>query len=96
MFRNDLAAIIGDMPVQCDIRGHAFTATSSEDGGERLIEIEGIEVDADRTIVADAADLPELDGDDPITVDGKLYRIANPIYHQDGVGVELRLKAVSR
>ncbi len=96
MFRNDLAAIVKDMPVTCSIRGQSFIATSSDDSGEKVVDIDGMEVDADRTIVVDSAHLPELAGNDEITVGGKQYRIANPFYHQDGVGVELRLKAVSR
>jgi hypothetical protein len=94
--RRDLGEAVDDLPVQCVIGGQAFNATSSEDGGERLVDMDGMEIDADRTVIADATAVPTLAGNDRITVAGKEYRVQNAIYHQDGIGVELRLKAVAR
>jgi hypothetical protein len=91
---SDLNEIIDDLPVTCNALGQAFNATSSDDSENRQIEIDGTYMDVDRVIVVNSLNLPEgLKADDPITVGGKAYRILNFSDHQDGVGVEIRLKA---
>ena len=96
-FRSDLAEVIDDLPVACTMRGQAFTATSSDDGETREVEIDGTIMEVDRIIVADIADLPpDPQSGEKVTVGGKEYRIMTAAVHQDGVGVELRLKAVAK
>ena len=95
--RSDLAECVADLPVACSMRGQVFTATSSDDGETREVEIDGVIIEVDRLIVADIADLPaDPQSDERVTVGGKLYRILTPSFHQDGIGIELRLKAVAR
>ena len=96
-FRSDLTEVVADLPVTCVCGGASFTATSSEDSGTRVIEVDGELIEVDRQIVADVAGVPAAAVQDAqITVGGKAYRIMNVILHQDGVGVEMNLKAVAR
>lgn len=95
--RADLGEIVADLPVTCSYKGTSFTATSSDFGLGRSVEIDGELHDVDRTIVADSADVPEgLRAPDTITVDGEVYRVERVSEHQDGVGLEIDLKAIER
>ncbi len=95
--RSDMTEIVADLPVACTHRGQTFEATSSDFGMSRAVEIDGVIVDVDRQIVCDSANLPEgVVASDPITVDGSAYRILNLSEHQDGVGIEINLKAATR
>jgi hypothetical protein len=97
IFSDDLAEVIADLPVTCVFRGRTFTATSSDDGSTRALEIEGVLYDVDRSIVFEKDDLPTLPkSDEPLTVGGKAYRVLQINEHPDGHGVECSLKAVLR
>ena len=95
--RADLGEIVADLPVACSYKGASFAATSSDFGLGRTVELDGQLFDVDRTIVADSADVPEgIAVPEAITVGGEVYRIARVSEHQDGVGLEIDLKAVER
>jgi len=95
--RADLAEIIADLPVSCSFGGVPFSATSTDFGQRREVEVDGVVYAVDRTIVCDAADITgTIEADDEITVDGVLYRVLDVSAHQDGVGLEIQLKAVTR
>jgi len=97
MQRADLAACMADLPVTCSYKGATFTATGSEGGTEREIEIAGEIMEVDRTIVFDVSALTALpDADEVVIVAGARYRVQRRIDHQDGVGCELLLRAEVR
>jgi len=95
--RAELAEIVADLPVTCSFGGTPFTATASEIGGGRAVEVDGVVYEADGEIVADVADVPQdIAADKPITVDGQSYRVLSVMAHPDKVGVTVTLKAVTR
>ena len=95
-FAADLAEIVADMPVACNYRGAAFNATSTDAGSSRTVEIDGALFNVDRTIIcAMVAALNGIAGDDELTVAGVAYRVLDVSRHQDGVGLEINLKAVT-
>jgi hypothetical protein len=97
MLRSDLAAIMADLPVTCSYKGTSFTATASELGTEREIEVAGEIMEVDRTIVFDASALTTLPSADEVVIVGvSRYRVQRRVDHQDGVGCELLLRAEVR
>ena len=96
-FDADMAEAVGDLPVACVhvASGKAFTATASELGTTRAIEIEGTLVEIDLTLVAARSQFATLpQSDDQVTVAGALYRVLRVGGHASGMGgVELSLKA---
>jgi len=93
----DLAEVVADLPVACVCCGQAFSATSTDAGLARDIETDGVLLDVDRSIVGRASVVPAgAVAGVRITVGGVGYRIQKRDDHQDGVGVELHLKAVER
>ena len=95
--RADLSEIVADLPVTCSFADTSFTATSTDSGESRTVEIDGELTEIDRTIVCDVDDVPaSVESDKQITVDGTTYRILRLSLHQDGVGLEIDLKAVGR
>jgi len=90
--RDDLSEIIDDLPVTCACQGKTFTATPSEIGGGRMVEVDGVVQEVDGEIIADASDLPaSMENGNPIMVDGKNYRVLSVMYHPDNIGVQISL-----
>jgi hypothetical protein len=96
-FDADVAEAVGDLPVACVhvASGRKFTATASELGTTRAIEIEGQLVEIDLMLVAARSQFATLpQSDDQVTVAGALYRILRMGGHASGIGgVEMSLKA---
>jgi hypothetical protein len=93
----DLAEIVADLPVACAFGGVSFSATSTDAGSARTVEIDGELYSVDRTIVCNAAHVAStIKGDDQITVGGVSYRVLDVSRHPDGVGLEINLKAVTQ
>jgi len=97
MLRADLSECVADLPITCVHASGSFSATSSEYGETREVELDGDVYTVDRTVVADVANVPvAMKPDDKLTVGGKPYRILTLEPHQDSVGVTIELKAVAR
>ena len=93
----DLAEIIADLPVTCAFAGVSFSATSTDAGSSRTVEIDGELFNVDRTIVCNVSHVSTaIKADSPITVDGVAYRVLDLSRHPDGVGLEINLKAVTQ
>jgi hypothetical protein len=96
-FAADLDEIVADLPVACMFAGVPFSATSTDAGSSRTVEIDGELYSVDRTVVCNAAHVPaSIKADAPITVGGIAYRVLDVSRHPDGVGLEINLKAVSQ
>jgi hypothetical protein len=97
-FDADVEEAVGDLPVACVFDGHRFTATSSENGTTRAVEVEGMIVDVDLTLCFPRSALKTLpQSDDEITAGGAGYRVLRVASHPSGIGgVELSLKATVR
>ena len=94
---SDLAEIIADLPISCIHGGVTFSATSTDSGSSRVVEVDGELYKIARTIVCNAAHVAAgIKGDDIITVGGVEYRVLDVSRHQDGVGLEINLKAVTQ
>jgi hypothetical protein len=93
----DLAEIVADLPVACVFGGVSFSATSTDAGSSRTVEIDGELFNVDRTIVCNVSHVAAtIKGDDLVTVGGVVYRVLDVSRHQDGVGLEINLKAVTQ
>lgn len=94
--RADLAEVVADLPVACSHGGVAFTATSTDAGSSRQVEVDGALFTVERTIVCDASAVSaSIKGDDLINVGGVQYRVLTVTRHPDGVGLEIDLKAAT-
>ena len=95
--RSDLSEIVADLPCACSCKGTAFTATAGDYSLSRDVDVDGFGELADKVLVCDLATMPTAVGPDAdLTVDGVAFRVMTVSKHQDGVGVELRLKAVDK
>ena len=95
--RADLGEIVNDLPCACSIKGTAFTATAGDYSLTREVDVDGFGELADKVVVCDSATMPAaVLPDAELTVDGLAFRVMTVSKHQDGVGVELRLKAVAK
>lgn len=97
MLKNDLAAMIVDMPATLVWSGQTLTdgVTASEIDHARDLEMPGYFAESDVECVAPIASFTSNtppDVGDTLTLDGDTYRVSGYLESQDGVSVRIMLK----